>query len=369
MKLIRTIWPALLWLCSQSAVQAGAGESFQWGVNGHSFSQEAYWHVPVDTQLDLVSELGATWYRFDLSSGGFMGNVERMDGLLSGAEQRKLRLLPVLFADPGARDEKATAEQIRQAAFTFARQAASRYKGRITHWELSNELDAYAMIRKGERTRDGRLWEWGDAEGSNPDDLNEARYQKAKAEILGLHEGVKAGDPDALTIVDTAGWLHYGFIERLVTEDHVPFDILSWHWYSECGQITNVQGRVNLVDYLKRYNKPLWITEINRRDGSKDGKEQEQADYVGSTSKQFCANPGIRAFFVYELLDEPYFGVGGESDYGLVAVAKDGAGKWQVSRRKPAFAAFKAAINASADKGDGQSPIRSFGGSERNLLP
>ena len=79
-----------------------------------------------------------------------MGNVERMDGLLSGAEQRKLRLLPVLFADPGARDEKATAEQIRQAAFTFARQAASRYKGRITHWELNNELDAYAMIRKGE---------------------------------------------------------------------------------------------------------------------------------------------------------------------------------------------------------------------------
>jgi len=231
---------------------------------------------------------------------------------------------------------------------------AGRYKGRITHWELDNELDAYAMIRKGERCRSGRLWEWGDAEGSNPDDFNEARYQKAKAEILGLHEGIKAGDPDALTIVDTAGWLHYGFIERLVMEDKVPFDILSWHWYSECGEITNVQGRVNLVEYLKRFNKPLWITEINRRDGSKHGKEKDQADYVGSTARQLRANPGIGAFFVYELLDEPYFGAGGESDYGLVAVAKGGAGTWQVSRRKPAFEAFKSAINAPAEKGDGQ---------------
>ena len=351
MKRIRTIGTALFWLCTLVAAPAGTLDSFQWGVNGHCFSQEAYWQVPVATQLDLVAELGATWYRFDLSSGGFLGNTERMDRLLSGAEQRKLRLLPVLFSDAGLRDEKATAEQIRKAAFTFAQQVAGRYKGRITHWELNNELDAYAMIRKGERTRGGRLWEWGDAEGSNPDDFNEARYQKAKAEILGLHEGVKAGDPDAQTIVDTAGWLHYGFIERLVTEDHVPFDILAWHWYSECGQITNVQGRVNLVDYLKRFNKPLWITEINRRDGSKQGKEQEQADYVGSTARQFRANPGISAFFVYELLDEPYFGAGGESDYGLVAVAKDGAGTWQVSRRKPAFAAFKSAIGAPADKG------------------
>ena len=342
------IWPVLFCPCCGVAAEEGIGKSFQWGVNGHSFSQEAYWQVPVATQLDLVAELGATWYRFDLSFDGFVSNTERMDGLLAGAEQRRLRLLPDLFAEPGARDEKATAEQIRKAAFTFARQAAGRYKGRITHWELNNELDAYAMIRKGERCRSGRLWEWGDAEGSNPDDFNETRYQKAKAEILGLYEGVKAGDPTALTVVDTAGWLHYGFVERLVMEDHVPFDILSWHWYSECGEITNVQGRVNLVDYLKRFNKPLWITEINRRDGSKHGKEQEQSDYVGRTARQLSANPGIQAFFVYELLDEPYFGADGESDYGLVTVAKGGAGTWQVSRRKLAFTAFKAAIHASA---------------------
>lgn len=106
MKLTRTIWLVLFWLFCRAAVQAGTVESFRWGVNGHCFSQEAYWHVPIATQLDLVSELGATWYRFDLSFDGFVSNTERMDGLLSGAEHRKLRLLPDLFAEPGARDKK-----------------------------------------------------------------------------------------------------------------------------------------------------------------------------------------------------------------------------------------------------------------------
>ena len=335
----------LLPACAVAACcsQLQAAEPFHWGVNGHPVSQEAYWQVPLATQLDLVAESGATWYRFDLSAEAFHGNTDRVDELLAGAEKRKLRLLPVLFATPDAQRKNATPPQIRAAAAAFAQEVVSRYKGRITHWELNNELDAYAMIRKGEKTRGGKLWIWGDAEGSDPDTYDEGRYQKAKAEILGLHEGVKAADPQARTIVDTAGWLHYGFIERLVKEDHVPFDILAWHWYSECGDITRVQGKLNLIEFLKRYRAPLWLTEINRRDGSKRGKASEQAAYLGQTAAQLRANPGIAAYFVYELLDEPYFGADGESDYGLVEVAKDSAGKWQVSRRKPAFGAFKAA--------------------------
>ena len=323
-----------------------AAEPFRWGINGHPVSQESYWQVPIATQLDLVAESGAIWYRFDLSAEAFHGNTDRVDALLAGAERRHLRLLPVLCAEPGARDTKATPAQIRAAAAAFAKEVVSHYKGRITHWELNNELDAYALIRKGETTRSGKLWQWGDAEGSDPDTYDEGRYQKAKAEILGLHEGVKAADPQAQTIVDTAGWLHYGFIERLVKEDHVPFDILAWHWYSECGDITRVQGKLNLIEYLQRYRTPLWLTEINRRDGSKHGKESEQAAYLGQTAAQLRANPGVAAYFVYELLDEPCFGADGESDYGLVEVAKDQAGHWQVSHRKPAFAAFQAAIAA-----------------------
>jgi hypothetical protein len=77
---------------------------------------------------------------------------------------------------------------------------------------------------------------------------------------MGLYEGVKAADPNALAIVDTAGWLHYGFIERLVKEDRaLAFDILAWHWYSEMGEMTNVQGKRNLIEFFKRYDCPCGL--------------------------------------------------------------------------------------------------------------
>ena len=256
----------------------------------------------------------------------------------------------MLFSSPGGRSKTATPEQVRTNAAAFARAIVSRYRGRITHWELSNELEAHAMIRRGETTRAGKLWKWaGDPDGSHADDYDEARYQRAKAEIQGLYDGVKAADPSALTIVDTAGWLHYGFVDRLVHEDHIPFDILAWHWYSEMGDMTKVQGKLDLVQLLQRYGKPLWITEINRRDGSKGGQEQAEADYLGKTAAQLRAQPAIQSFFIYELLDEPYFGKGGESDYGLVEVAKGADGKWQVKRKKLALAAFQAAVAAAAN--------------------
>jgi hypothetical protein len=348
---MRTILLILVGELLGLTVTMAAGE-FQWGINGHPVSQEAYYHVPITTQLDLVLESGAGWYRMDLGAKTFQSDTARFDELVSESVKRKIRLLPVLLSSPDGRSPDAKPEQIRTAAFTFAKTVVSRYKGRITHWELSNELDGHAMIRKGEKTRSGKLWIWdGAADGSSADDYEEGRYQNAKAEIQGLYEGVKAADPTALTIVNTAGWLHYGFIERLVKEDRVLFDILAWHWYSEMGDIVNVQGKLNLVKLLKGYGKPLWITEINSRDGSMNGKQKDQADYVGKTAVQLRGHPDIEAFFIYELLDEPYFGENnGESHYGLMEVVRDKENKWQVKRKKEVFETFKTVIAGSRSK-------------------
>jgi hypothetical protein len=325
-----------------------AEEGFQWGVNGHPLTQSGYYDVALPDQLGLVQEMGAGWYRVDLSAGAFAASTARFDELLADAETDGIRILPVLSGSPGGRSETAAPEEIRTAAFAFARAVAGRYRGRITHWELGNELDAAALLRRGDRKRGGAFWQWGDPDGSEPGDYEEERYQRAKAEILGLGEGIKSADPRALTIVDTAGWLHYGFIERLVNEDRVPFDILAWHWYSEMGDIARVQGKLNLVDYLKRYGKPLWLTEINLRNGTAGGRDSDMAQFVAQSVATLGANPGIRALFIYELLDEPYFGENGESHYGLVEIARSSAGKWGVTRRKPAFDTFTAVIAAQA---------------------
>jgi hypothetical protein len=151
-----------------------------------------------------------------------------------------------------------------------------------------------------------------------------------------------------VTIVDTAGWLHYGFVERLVHEDRVPFGILAWHWYSEMGDMTRVDGRLDLVSYLGRYGRPLWITEISRRNGSADGNERQLASYIRSDVAKLATNPGIGGLFIYELLDEPYLGPGNESSYGLVGLARTGDGTWSVSGRKPAFASLRSVVIATA---------------------
>jgi len=326
---------------------SSAAESFAWGVNGHPVSQEGYWHVPLEEQLDLVRELKVGWYRIDVSAASFQANTARLDELLAAANKRQLKLLPVLVPGNDLQDDKVPVVKLREAAAAFGQAIVTRYKDHITHWELGNELDGYAMIRKGETTRSGKVWEWdGAPDGSEADDYHSARYERAAAFIGGLLQGVKAADPAAQTLVDTAGWLHYGFVDRLVKEDRVPFDILAWHWYSEMGDMTRVRGQLDLLAKLQSYGKPIWITEINRRDGSKGGTEEEAASYLTATAQQLRSHQAVKAYFVYELLDEPYFGPNGESDYGLVKLSREN-GAWKTGARKPAFGALRKVIEST----------------------
>lgn len=334
-------------LAFTTAVAAGAApKPFHWGVNGHPHVQEGYRQVPISTQLDLVAKLGARWYRCDWSQGSLEKEPALYDNLVREAARRRLHILPVIFPSVSCRSEAEPA-QIKAAAFEFARALVKRYGGKITHWELDNELDNFSMVRKGEKCRSGLAWEWGDPDGDKPDHYEEARYQKVRAELAGLYEGVKAADPDAMTIIDSAGWLHYGFFERLVREDKVSFDLLGWHWYSEMGDMTKVRGSFNVLEHLKGYGKPIWVTEVNRRGGSQGGQEHEQAASLEQIARQLRPYPGVEAFFAYELLDEPYFGADNpESYYGLVEIVRGPDGRWRVSREKEAFGALRALIRS-----------------------
>ena len=330
--------------CLSAAGAPVRAQPFRWGVNGHPHVQEGYRQISVARQLDLVAQLGAGWYRNDWDQARWEKDPAAFDSLVAEAARRGLRILPVIFPSVSCRSD-ATPERIRRASFEFAKSIATRFRGRVSHWELDNEVDNLTMVRKGETCRTGIVWQWGDPGGDRPEHYEETRYQKAKSELIGLHEGIKAGDPSARTIVDCAGWLHYGFMERLVREDRVPFDILGWHWYSEMGDMTRVRGRFDLVAHLRGYGKPIWITEINRRGGSVGGKASAQASYLRDAARQVRGMADVEAFFAYELLDEPYFGADNpESHYGLVETVRGLDGRWRVGGQKPAYHALAAVI-------------------------
>lgn len=317
-------------------------KTFHWGVNGHPAVQEGYTDVPIAAQLDLVAQLGARWYRCDWYQASFDSDPGHYDSLVREARRRGIRILPVIVPTINCRTDTTT-EQIRAGCFEFAQAITARYRGRVTHWELDNELDLVALLRKGDSCPDGTVWAWDTPGGYDPYHYEETRYQRCRAELLGLGQGVKAADPQAHTLVNAAEWLHYGFFERLIREDKVPFDILAWHWYSEMGESTRAPGhKTNVHRKLLSYGKPIWITEISRRSGSMDDKEQEQAKYLASAARQFSKLPGVRALFAYELLDEPYLGADDpESYHGLVQIVRGLDGRWRIRRHKDAFHAYR----------------------------
>ncbi len=316
---IKMVALALGLACAASAQDT----PFILGVNGHPFQQEAYWQVPLEAQLALVKEAGLQWYRTDWGWADF----ERSDQLVAAAEVAGVKLLPILFPDVSAANGEV--REVRRLAFEHGKAIAERYRGRISHYELSNELECQVMSKAPGG---------GDRDGAARSDYDFHRYIVACELLRGLAEGVHEGDPGAKRIINCAGWLHFGFIDRLV-DDGVPFDIVAWHWYSDMGDITtpkeSYSGTWDVIAKLKSYGKEIWLTECNRRNGDMDGAGQEQADYLADQVRKVRATGVVKAFFVYELLDEPYF-EGGEAHYGLVEVQKQGD-KWAIGARKPAF--------------------------------
>lgn len=320
-----------------------AGE-LQWGVNGHPFVQESYRDVPIETQLDWVRRLGARWYRSDW--GGWAVEKDglfKVKHLVSEVKKRGIQVLPIIFPPVDLRND--SEEAIYRKSFDYARALVSELKADITFWELHNELDLFAMIRKGEKMTTGGIWQWGDPDGDCLEHYEEGRYRKARAVLRGLADGVRAADASAVRIINSGGWLHYGFVQRLVS-DGVPFEVLAWHWYSEMGDIANVRGNFNLLQRLCEFGKPIWITELNRRGGSLgENGEAAQAQSLRQTLTHFAdlaKRYPLHAVFVYELFDEPYFGADNpESHYGLIRVRKGSDGRWTVAEAKQAFNAMK----------------------------
>lgn len=259
----------LLAFCTSVGVSMSAPtRPMQYGVTGHPFVQEGYQEVPITAQLDLAADLGVKWYRTDWNQEVVTKNPAEYDKLISEAKRRGITILPILFPPVSCRSESASVEEIRESSFNYAKTLAARYKGKITYWELDNELDNFCMIHKGEIDRNGVEWLYGDSNGDKPELFYDGRYQKVLAELRGLHEGIKAGNPKAKTMVNSGGWLHYGFMIRLIEEDKLPFDILAWHWYSDMGDMTKVMGKIDVYSIIKGFGKPIWLTEINRRTGS-----------------------------------------------------------------------------------------------------
>jgi len=327
--------------CNVQAEAHRAGGHLQLGVNGHPIRPGGVYAasngVSFDQQFTLIKNLGADWYRVDITIPDF----SVMDVLLQKAQAHGIQLLPVIF--PVIDRDHDSPSTIYQKSYDSAFKFASHYKGSIQAYELSNEQDAYSLTG---------------GPGDQVSMYDARKYGIVSSMLRGLSEGVHAGDPSAKRIVDFSGWLHTGFFQR-VENDHIAYEIVGVHWYGNMGEI-NCPGQsypcpsrlqhFNVVQRLQSitHGKPMWVTEINysplpNRSEEQNGQQEQQ--YLVATLQRFLTSPTLYPFevvFIYELLDEPGTGGGAtQTEVGLVSVTPQPSGGFALGSPKSAYEAVQ----------------------------
>jgi hypothetical protein len=307
------------------------------GANGHPFT--AYDGVSLDQQLSFLADLGLKSYRVNISS---LQSAPALEQLIAKAEPLGISILPVLT--PSLQLDDLTPETLRSEAHNFAYALVSRFKGRIKVWELSNELEVYAIIKPCEMQDDGKQYNcgWGLAGGNGILDYYGPRWAKVSAVLKGLSEGTMAADPTALKAMGTAGWGHTGAFERM-RRDGIAWDISVWHLYGEDPEWA--------FKLLAGFGKPIWVTEMNHPRGSEPG-EIEQAEGMRRWMKRLAElgpRYKVEAVHVYELLDEPYWAPDVEAVMGLVRLERSPGGGWRPGAPKPAYDAVRAVVRGVDD--------------------
>ena len=204
-------------------------------------------------ELALLRSSGAEWIRADISwpwqprSGktgdyGF-GNFERACRL---ADEAGLRLLAIINRCPSS------AEPLHEHLdgwCAFIRQAVTRFKGRVTHWEIWNE----------QNFPNERRW------GSKDVAIHARNYTKC---LKAAFAAVKDSDPDAVVLYGGTSHVPLDFIEATFAAGAgEAFDVMNVHPYDTDGipEFCLAWNARQLRLLMAKYGlsgKPLWATEI-----------------------------------------------------------------------------------------------------------
>jgi hypothetical protein len=315
----------LLALTAPSLAAAGTGD-IVWGVNGHPLTN--YRDVTANAQIDLVAQLGMRAYRVDVTN---LAQMDALATLVTTGRAKGVAILPVLNPPVDlAKDDVAT---IGRVARDFGQNLASRFRGEIGVWELGNELENTALVKPCETRDDGTVYpcNWGDPGGTIPNDYAGPRVAKIVALLRGLSDGVRAGDPAARRAIGSAGWGHTAIFDRY-RDAGLTWDITVWHAYTP-----EIEASLKR---LKTFGKPIWITEFDHPFGSAKDGEAGQARGIETMIARIKALANaydVEGAFIYELLDEPYWGTSYEASMGLVHVKSGPDGHFMIDAKKAAF--------------------------------
>ncbi|MDB5011952.1 MAG: hypothetical protein JWQ25_154 [Daejeonella sp.] len=300
---------------------------FFFGINGHP-TTKAYLGTTAKQQFDMLRNMGMNYYRLDFMTGGD-GNISGVSSIMNPfftqGNLGDVRILPCIYTR--FLDFNMTTENAYNTGKAIAGGFAARYGQNFEYYELGNELDNKTII-------------YG-KNGNIASEYDAAKMDIVAAYLKGMIAGVNENDPTAKTIIN-GGWIHFGYLQALQARN-VNYDIIGWHWYSDMesvaansvAKVTNIGESLNTM-----FNKPVWFTEINQKNGTTTKTEEEQKLWLNTFVTKCRNTPNVKGALVYELFDEPEHGDPVERKYGL-AKWRSVYSDWEYKTAATSFAASK----------------------------
>lgn len=263
-----------------------------WGINGHPVTSKDYMKTSIDDQFLMLQQHQLNYYRFDVRldlDGNVTWYKDEFEELFSKSIDYDIHLMPVilinLFFDDYTISEQEAYRRGKNQMLNFVK----KYGHRIKVYNLGNEQD----LRLIKPNKTGQLMS----------DYDLDKFEIVAAYFKGMIDGIKQVDPTAKTLINSSNNVYFGFYE-LLNEYQIDYDILGFHWYSYTYGSEKIL-RDALRTLSAQFDKPIWITEINRKHGSYRDFEQRTPHLINSYLEAISSIPKVQALFIYELIDQP----------------------------------------------------------------
>lgn len=339
-RVLITVIALAMFLTGLSAAPAvGAPRAVSpFGINSHMLW--GYSNATIDREMDILQASGATWLRIDVGWNNFEPTTKgvydtsllaKLDYIVAQADAHGLQLAPTVIAVPAWANGGVSRwnPPTNDADFgDFMKFMAARYAGKITYWELGNEVN--------------ETGNW-----NVPRDASPARYVDF---LKAGNAGTKAGNPNAKVITAGLAGADFGYISEMYqagAKGH--FDIIGIHPYGGGSPYTerpDYPGRCysgmarvkQVMDANGDASKTIWATELGWETGTstKAYTEAQQSQYTYEAFQRLYAEfPYVTTIFVYGLRNQGTDLNSPIENYGMLR--KD-------FTEKPAFASFRKAF-------------------------
>lgn len=325
---------------SATAALAAPRTVSPFGLNSHMLW--GYSRTEITRELDAMSASGAAWLRIDVSWRGFetskgvydtalLGNL---DFIVAEAAARGISVAPVVLAVPdwaNGNQGRWTPPTNDQDFADFMRFMAARYSGKITYWELGNEVNETGF--------------WNVDRAASP-----ARYT---AFLKKGYAGTKLGNPNAKVITAGLAGADFGYLKEMYAAGAKGyFDIVGVHPYTNgrspyaedaehpgwvYGGMTNMKS---VMDSNGDSGKTMWATELGWQTSTVGNfvTKDQQAQYIYDSYKRLYESfPYVTTIFVYGLRNDGTDPNAAIDNYGLLN---------RDFSQRPAYAAYRRAYDA-----------------------